>query len=366
LAGPRGIAFLIKQFARLAEHQIPVYWAGGRLDRPERWPAALHLPDNVLRFSSQRPEDFVFEGGNGQRARVTGISRPRGGKVRAADFWPDADGWPSIAVAHGKADRASLAERDITYWALGGKHRRANLFDAPHAAHYSGTPQSRRQTEAGACGCTLVEIDESGKVHTRPIATDVVRWQTHRVAVSNAVTADSLEGMLIEQTYELRSAILDRHLILSWTVHGSGPLVALLRREKPANEILSRLRRHFEHEHPAVWIHSLEVETDSAVPPRFLEQDSLLGDYLRALTEFDSEAAGADLVGPLERLVARHHVEQFGAGAEHDEDVEYPATTTPRQKPLACLRFSDDQRRGVLQKAAVLGAGLLSGEEVKP
>lgn len=366
LAGPRGVAFLLKQFERLAERQIAVYWAGGRVDRPERWPAALRLPANVFRFSSRRPEDFVYEAGDGSRAHIAGLSRVRGGKIRAADFWPDADGLASIAVAHGKADRASLADRDIAYWALGGKHHRATLLDAPHAAQYSGTPQARRPSETGPCGCTLVEIAE-GKVATRQIATDVVRWQAHRIAIGNAVTANSLEGMLIEQTYELRSAIPDRHLILSWTVHGTGPLIAVLRREKKSSEVLLRLRRHFEHEQPAVWINSLEVETESAVPPGLLEKDTLLGDYLRALTELDSETAAINLVGPLEDLIAGQFAEQCvtentGPGVNN----EYRAKTAQSQKRLLCLRFSDEERRRVLQKAAVLGAGLLSGEEVKP
>src|SRR5580658_10380974 len=46
-AGPRGIAFLIEQFERLAAAGIGVYWAVGETDRPESWPAALPLPKNV-------------------------------------------------------------------------------------------------------------------------------------------------------------------------------------------------------------------------------------------------------------------------------------------------------------------------------
>lgn len=370
LAGPRGVSFLLKQFERLGERQIPIYWAGGGVDRPEQWPPALRLPTNVHRFSSRRPEDFVYQAGDGPRAHIAGMSRARGGKIRAADFWPDADGLPSIAVAHGKAECSSLAARAITYWALGGKHRRATLLDAPRLAQYCGTPQARRPNETGPCGCTLVEIDEAGKAHTRQMATDVVRWQTHRVAIGNAVTAESLEGMLIEQTYELRGATPDRHLILSWTVHGSGPLIAMLRREKKANQILTRLRRHFEQEQPAVWIKSLEVETESAVPPALLEQDSLLGDYLRALADFDKETAPADLVSPLEELVTRQLAEQDAAADDARRDAHgqypYPAKTANGEKSLFYLRFSDGERRRVLQKAAVLGAGLLSGEEAKP
>src|SRR5487761_1383073 len=150
LAGPQGVAFLVRQFKRLAERQVRVYWAGGRVDRPERRPAAIRLPDNVCRFSSRRPEDFLFQIGDQPAARITGMSRSRGGKVRAADFWPDPDGLPSIAVAHGRLDRGALATRGLTYWALGGKHGRSSVLDPPHAAHFSGSPQGRSLDDVDA------------------------------------------------------------------------------------------------------------------------------------------------------------------------------------------------------------------------
>ncbi|HEX7378392.1 MAG TPA: hypothetical protein VF278_14835, partial [Pirellulales bacterium] len=167
--------------------------------------------------------------------------------------------------------------------------------------------------------------------------------------------------------YELRRATPDRHLILSWMLHGGGPLIAMLRHEKKIHDVLFRLRRHFEHDHPAVWIHSLELETESAVPPGLLEQDSLLGDYLRALTELEGETTTADLVGPLEELYARRHVGRHGADpVDRDADEAYAASDTASQKRSLRLRYSEQERRRVLQKAAVLGADLLSAEEVKP
>lgn len=343
LAGPRGVSFLLEQFTRLAQRNIPVYWAGGRVDRPERWPPALRLPGNVFRFSSRRPEDFIYEEVGEPRARITGMSRPRGGKVRAADFWPDADGLPTIAVAHGKADRAALAARGLTYWALGGKHHRTAIVES-HAAQYSGAPQSRSPDEAGSYGCTLVEIDE-GRVQTRAIATDVARWHTRRIAVGDATTAETLESGLIEQLNELRRAAPAVHLLVSYTVHGHGPLIAALRCGQAASEIVSRLRRRVEAEEPAIWIRSIEVEPESAVPPAWLEQDSLLGEYLRSLADFDGQSeTPADLVAPLNELVGR-----YAASAEVEQ----------------LLRLTDEGRRKVLQKAAALGADLL-GEETRP
>jgi exonuclease SbcD len=345
LAGSRGVAFVLKQFARLAERNIPVYWAGGRVDRPERWPPALRLPGNVFRFSSRRPEDFIFEAAGRPRARITGMSRPRGGRIRAADFWPDADGLATIAVAHGKADRSALAARGLAYWALGGKHHRTMLLDSPHAAQYSGTPQSRSPGEAGSYGCTLVEVGE-GKVETRAIATDVARWHTRRIAVGDTTTVETLESGLIEQLNEMRRLTPDVHLLISWTVHGHGPLIAALRRGPVASEIVSRLCHRFESEAPAIWIRSIEVEPESAVPPAWLQQDSLLGEYLRSLADFDgqSQTPPADLVDPLNELIGRYAA---SAGLER------------------LLRLSDEGRRKILQKAAALGADFL-GEETRP
>jgi exonuclease SbcD len=347
LAGPHGVELLIRQFERLRERHIPVYWAGGRVDRPERWPPPLRLPDNVHRFSDRRPEEFIYDNGHGPQARLTGLSRRPGGKIRAADIWPGDDGLHTIAVAHGKADRSSLATREVTYWALGGKHRRTSLFDSPNAAQYCGSPQSRGPEETGTFGCTVVDISEEGEVHTRQIATDVARWQTRRISVVEATTAEALESTLIEQLNELRRTTPGVHLIISWTVHGHGPLIAALRQGRKASDIVARLRRRFEPEHPAVWVAAMEVEPESAVPPAWLEQDSFLGDYLRALAQFDGRSGpeSLDLVEPLRELLVQHRT------------------------PVALERLtqlSDEGRRKVLQKAAALGVDLLTSEEVRP
>lgn len=347
LAGPRGVAFLVGQFERLADRQIPVYWAGGRVDRADRWPAAVALPDKVHRFPARRPEDFIVQIGDQPVARVTGLSRPRGGKIRAGDFWPDADGLPSIAVVHGRADRAALAARKLTYWALGGKHRPSVLLDGPQTAVYAGSPQARSPGDTGAYGCTVVEIDDDGRVHTRQVATDLIRWCPRRVILDEAATADSLETLLADQLHDLRRELPDLQLLVSWTIGGKGPLIAALRRGALSQELLSRLRRRVESENHLTWSVAIEVEPEAAVPPAWLEQDSLLGDYLRSLASFDgrSETESADLIEPIRHLAQRH-----GTAVDLDR----------------LLRLNDEGRRRVLQKAAALGADLLLGEETQP
>ena len=42
--GPRGPLFLVEQFNRLAEREIPVYWAGGRaVAKQDSWPKSRAL-----------------------------------------------------------------------------------------------------------------------------------------------------------------------------------------------------------------------------------------------------------------------------------------------------------------------------------
>src|SRR5690606_6365209 len=56
LSGPRTIVFLQDQFDRLASRGVPVYWAGGVVDRPEAWPTIAKLPPNVHRSPVGRVE----------------------------------------------------------------------------------------------------------------------------------------------------------------------------------------------------------------------------------------------------------------------------------------------------------------------
>ncbi|MEZ6116414.1 MAG: metallophosphoesterase [Pirellulaceae bacterium] len=61
LAGPRAVDFLVTQFNRLKENKIRVYWAGGKVDDPELWPAEIRLPKNVHVFSTSSPQEIEFK-----------------------------------------------------------------------------------------------------------------------------------------------------------------------------------------------------------------------------------------------------------------------------------------------------------------
>jgi len=338
--GPRGPLFLQEQFRRLAERDVDVYWAGGRVDPPDAWPAAIALPENVHVFPQGVVEQLTHQRDDVPLAQVIGVSRDRRRTIRTADFAPDPGGLFSIAVVHGNADPATLQSRGIHYWALGGRHGRNTLFSSPQVAHYPGSPQGRRAEEHGAHGCTLVQVDGQGNPHTSLVPTDAIRWLNERVVVDEETGRDDLETLLRERMHTLLENCPRIDLLISWTIAGTGPMPGRLRRGTLGDEMLGWLRSEYGYGPPAAWSASLDVEPSAAMPPEWYEQETIRGDYLRAIRQFQ---VNSDEPLDLEAYVAEAHV----AGT---------------LGPAVAVATEADRQR-VLREAAWLGIDLLSGEE---
>lgn len=338
-AGPRALMFLAEQFQRLAERDIQVYWCGGNVDPPESWPASLHLPSNVHRFGSARPEDRIHHRDGIPLARVTGLSRRQRSKICVTDFWPDPAGLTTVAVVYGGVDRADLTERPIHYWALGGSHRRGTVQGTTQVAHYPGTNQGRAPDETGLHGCTLVRVDADGKIQPQLVPCDVLRWQQERLEIEPTTTRERLEQALQGRMKELIAANPGLELLVDWTVTGSGPLAASLRRGSLATELLAGLRQEFGRTATPAWSVTLEAEP-GALPSHWYEQQTILGDFLR-----EARAHEPDEAEPLNLnvfLSERHVAGELAAAVQ--------------------LQGDQPQRQRVLRSAAALGAELLGGE----
>jgi DNA repair exonuclease SbcCD nuclease subunit len=316
LTGPRGPAFLSEQFQRLAEAGISVYWAGGESDPPEAWPVAFPLPENVRVFAKDRVSDFLHQYDGSPLARIVGTSRGSRA-LQPAEFSPDAVGLFSIGVACLPADMAcSAAESDdvrskgdglearptgaaggemetavlqsqgIHYWALGGRAERSTLFNSPGIAHYPGTPQGRDPAESGAHGCTLVHVDDQGRARMTFIAANAMEWLRETVLIDSSTRREGLEAMLAQRIQSLTAESKTDRLV-TWTIGGSGPLAAELRRGKLRGELLEWLRIEHGLTSPIVWTVGIELEAQNALPPSLYEQETILGDFLRALREFE-------------------------------------------------------------------------------
>jgi len=341
--GPRGPLFLCEQFARLAERGIPVYWAGGKLDPPDAWPASIPLPENVHRFAPGEPEERLFEQDGLPVVRIAGVSLGGRRRPRARDFAPDPGGLPTVAVLYGKADLEALARRGVHYWALGGPHDRSTPVSSPCVVHYPGSPQGRSPGEPGTHGCTLVELEEDGRARTSFVPTDVMRWVTDRVAIEPETKREDLESLLRQRMQALIEAAPNVDLLVSWAVAGSGPLVKRLGRPGLADELLGTLRSQFGFGPPAAWSLAIEVEPAVALSDEVYDEETIRGDFLRAIRSLEED--------PQQPLDLEPYLgESHGSG------------------PFRALTRVDDPaaRASLLCEAALLGAELLSGEEQRP
>lgn len=346
-AGPRGITFLLEQFERLAAREIAVYWAGGQEDPPEEWPTAAKLPPNVHLYASHEVEEITHYRNEHPLCLVAGTSVNDRKHVRPADFHRDPNGLYTIAVAHGIAEGESLAEQPIDYWALGGQHQRKSLCQAPYTAHYCGSPQGRELAESGPHGCTLVSVDHEGKTRTQLLVTDSVRWHEERLAIEGSAKPDDLHQQLSARMRTLASEAGDRTSLVSWTIEALGPLPEsarlgwLSRRSAQAAELLAWLRDEFGKSVPPIWTASLEIAPPAALPTGWYEEDTILGDFLRAVQVHLADEQQP--LGVATYVADRHREEAFASVLEINDP---------------------EARRRVLREAAALGVELLRGESI--
>jgi len=340
-AGPRAMAFLLDQLEQLRDHKIAVYWCGGKEDPPDAWPEAVALPDNVHVFPKGKIKQLVHRRGEQPLASVIGVSSPADGLVPIGDFRIEPANILTLAVAWGRTDAASAgAHKQIDYWALGGRHESQTLFQGPQTAHYAGSPQGRCPDETGVHGCTLVQVDHGRKVRLKFIATEAVRWRAESLTLTEGANRNDLQRQLRGAMQRIASEAGGAYVLVSWEVQGCETLVRQLRKGELARELIDWLRTEFGRAKPAVWTTALTAPTSATIPDELYEEDTILGDFLRAIREHEeSPARTLNLAGFLPDL-GKH-----------------------RALASALQTVDRDERRGLLHEAAVLGLDLLSGEE---
>lgn len=289
-AGPRAVVFLTEQFRRLANHNIPVYWAGGQADPADAWPATAALPANVHRFPTGRVGQFEHQRKGKTVARIQGISRSPGQAIDDSGFHRDATGLFTVGVAYGTAASPGAEGDRVHYMALGGQHRRQTVDQSPGIAHYAGTPQGRDPGETGACGCTVVAVDDAGHVKTTFVPTDVLRWTTETIELTAGADELSLLGLMEQRIASLKDKHADRDLLITWNVAGRGPLVNRLRPGGLSDELVEHLRKQYGHATPAIWTVAIDCNEPLCVPEEWYDEETIRGDLLRQFRELETKA----------------------------------------------------------------------------
>lgn len=339
-AGPSAVAFLQQRFAQLNARKIRVYWAASKSDLSGDLLFRLDLPANVRIFSCESPDTVAHCRGDRQVATLTGRSWNGQRPLRAAEFSREGQEGFQIAVLYARGDVQAHTRHGVHYWALGGSSSVAELFaTGREMARCPGSPQGFCPQQAGPHSCTLVSVDGEGEIRIRALETDAVRWLEETFPVSEGAAVREVRQALRSHLERLASG-QSRPLLVSLTLSGPGRFEGPLVRRRERNELLDWLRAELADRSPAVWPMALALEPPQRIPADWCDDDSILGDFLRAVQE--------QLEGGKEPLDLQGHVPQ-----------------RPQWRDIAAaLSFSDP---GVvsasLRECAVIGLDLLRGDD---
>lgn len=358
-SGPRGPLALCEQFDRLRQHGIAVYWTGA-----PTWPAAFSLPENVYLFPPHRLAEVYHHRDKQPIARIVGCGRPsldEGGLMLGpSPLFTIAmlTAHPGGSIEHGAVDYWACGGAETTSPRPGGQIAAANgpigqynallpagavsSSSAPTAQNvfWAGPLQGRSPQAVGSHGCWLASVDGSGrKPVTRFVPCDVLRWQQLRIVVEKPVAQDELVRLVQHHAAEAQAA---SGLPLFYTVVlGGGGLPRALRLESARTEFAAAVRRGVPSS-AVQWCAGVLVEPDAGALAKASEEQTLLGEYLRAAC------------GLLEH-VRPDTVEVLDVAADLPQEAQALAGLVTLGDRASCER--------VLREAAVLGLSVLTAEE---
>jgi DNA repair exonuclease SbcCD nuclease subunit len=197
--------FFVNCVRELDRAGIPVVLLAGNHDAASRITARLTLPGNVHALPTDKPGTIRFD-----HLRVAlhgqGFTRQAETRNLAAGYPVPVAGFFNVGVLHTALDGREgheryapctieeLVARGYDYWALGHIHKRESVNGNRHPRiEFPGNLQGRHVREAGARGCLLVTVDDSGQPVTEFRPLDVFRWET--IAV-DAKAAESVADVL--------------------------------------------------------------------------------------------------------------------------------------------------------------------------
>jgi DNA repair exonuclease SbcCD nuclease subunit len=336
-AGARGLAFLIEHFEQLGEHGIPVYWCTGQVDDPERWPEGVDLPANVHRFSRTQVETLAARRNGTQLASISGRSCDGRQALHVPAYRREAGEDFAIAVGFGQVDAALLTEPGFDFWCLGGSHAPRELI--AQRAYQCGSTQARGLDESGAHGFYRVDVGSDGGVRTHFIDSDVFRYEAVDVDLGEGLGERELREVMSHRIGRLQHDHGQRHLLLKWTLRQTTTERPVAAGAGDIHQSLAWLRSEFGHGQPAAWSLGLTIEPPARYPTDWQEEDTILGDFLRAAAKLKVNG-GRELA-----------FDKLAAGHAHLDRNE-----------LARLTTADaEARRLAVSRATLLGVDLLRG-----
>ncbi len=315
LPGLRGPLFLIQQIERLAKHGIKVYWAGATFLTHGRWPSHAPLPSN-LRLFARGASSQIHERHARPVARLLSVDED---PVR-----PAASNLFTIALHPHCTTAFRGIDATVDYWALGGKSQRETHTLNGDVAHFPGSPQGRTPDEQGPHGCSIVEVDATGNVSIKLVATDIVRWCSEELTLSAHATWAKLKQQLEQRLSELRDELTATSLVemavINWTVSGSGLSMQRLMQPRFQQPLLNELNARQHPQAPALWSRRLDTVVDLHQLEDWQNEQTSLGAFLRELGQMSEslwtthapKTAPHEFTNRLRRQVVNEGIHRLG------------------------------------------------------
>lgn len=320
--------FLVDQFERLADAEIPCYVVHGNHDPLGDGAEKLDLPANVSVFGTEEVESAYYPDGDGPEARILGQSygsRHESGSLYY-HYTPDDQSVPNIGVLHTGLDPDGrryapcslddLGTKAIDYWALGHIHR-TELFDGAPAA-YPGIPQGRHAGELGVGGCLLVTVERDAEPDVEFVPTSPIVWHEHEIDIGDVAADQTLRNISDAETYiddralDLRNTELSDLVtfegipiadvdwdpdgfVCRWTFTGRGDLHDVL--DSEATSVLAeRLRNRLGDGQPFVWTEAVRDRTGVPIPDieTLADDDEVIGELHALVSDLRDDPAIRD------------------------------------------------------------------------
>ena len=359
-AGPHGMSLLLDNFEKLNEAGTPVYWAAGIADDPKQWPEAVPLPPNVTLFPRDRAMSMPYERAGRVVCHVIGRSSEGRASLHVPGFQSEMTDEFTVGVGYGIADASALADGRIDYWALGGPHNLTEIEGGGTAGAVApGSPQGRGLDETGPHGYSVVDVDAEQTARIRQVECDHFRYCKVTIDSEEIRSVGSLRNLLGQKIALLANENGGRHLLIAWDVTLNDP--EMLGMVGDPVELLRNLRRDHGAGNPAAWTTQLTVRPPRVYPKSWRDEDTILGDYLRASEKFRKGGGsmvpnGSDSNAGTATDAPKSGTIRLMPFTEEHTELSSTAATLLGDLPAA-------QRDETLDEATLLGAQLLRGDK---
>jgi exonuclease SbcD len=290
--------FFASQMVRLQKANIKVFLIRGNHDAASIISRELKLPDNVIEFSTKKPETYMLEDlevaihGQGFANRAVEENLVKNYPTRK-------NGYVNIGILHtsatGREEHETYApctledmkEKGYDYWALGHIHKRELLHADKPVILFSGNIQGRHINEAGDKGCTLVRVDNGAIESLTHLSLDVLRWELCELDASGCESfeelLDSAQEML-ESNYQEADG---RLLAVRFRITGATKLHQELIVAK--DHLINNLRSMaLEIGMGDIWVEKVKIETTRIIN---IEELKARHTPIAAILDFIGEAA---------------------------------------------------------------------------